>query len=420
MHRPQLSLSRIIVGIFSLLLLLVSITSIVLVTQQANAMTATPSLHDAQHTFFHNVATGTTVSNTPTPTPTDTPSPTPTDTPSPTPTDTPSPTPTPTDTPTPTPTPTDTPTPTPTTAPSPTPTNTPSSSPTARPTAPSRPTAPPNGHATPGATVPAQPTSTVSTSQGSGGQPSTPTDTSTVTSASSDTSYNDPSQNAQNAASHLMEIVAGILSTVIFLFLLFLGWRQLRKHVLLTQPANLPPSGAAPWRRDRAVSSVFSSWDQVNNYQQVELANTANQQPITLVNADPNVFAHSGYAPAGSDFTPSINSFQPTIESFQPVTNQEYPPATDQFASIPYAIHPENAVHFQDATLLPPMSDINNNYDAQPVALPWTNAQSAPGTPNQAPDFSDPYLKEMIRHYSEKGRDGSSPNDFPWSSSSHE
>ncbi|HJT59205.1 MAG TPA: hypothetical protein VJ761_22045 [Ktedonobacteraceae bacterium] len=409
-------------GILSLLLLLVSIASIVLVTQQANAMTAHASVNNSGQILPFDNVTGTTVftaTSIPSPTSTDTPSPTPTDTPSPTPTDTP--TPTPTDTPSPTPT--DTPTLTPTTAPSPTATNPPSSSPTARPTAPAGPTAPANGHVTPGATVPAQPTSTVSTSQGSGGQVSTPTDTSTVTSASTDNNYNDPSQNAQTAASHLMEIVAGILCTGMFLFLLFLGWRQLRKHVLLTQPANLPPSGAAPWSRDRAISSVFSSWDQVNNYQQVELSNTAiaaNQEPITLVNADPNVFAHSGYAPGGSDFPPPINSFQPTIESFQPVTNQDYPPATDQFASMPYAIHPENAVHFQDATLVPPMSDLNNNYDAQPVALPWSNAQLAPGAPSQPPDFSDPYLKEMIRHYSEKGRDGSAPNDFPWSSSSHE
>lgn len=416
MHRPRLSLSKIMVGILSLFLLLVSTASIVLVTQQANAMTSTSSLHGAQHNFFSKAATGTTVStatDTPSPTPTDTPSPTPTDTPSPTPTDTPSPTPT--DTPSPTPTPTDTPSPTPTDTPTPKPTSTPSSSPTPRATGTALPTATASPHATPGATTPAQPTSTVSTGQG-GGPVSTPIDTSTVTSTFIANNDNGTPQDAANAASHFMEIVVGILSAGIFLFLLFLGGRQLRKHLLLAQPAKLPPSGALPWSRDRVSSSVFSSWEQVNNYQQVELSHTANapgQEPVTFINADTNVFARSGYVPAGSDFTPFTGSFQP-------VANQDYPPATDQFASIPYATGPENAVRFQHSMLLPPMSDINNNSDARPVALPLTNGQPAASVPNQAPDLSDPYLREMLRHYSEKGRDVPVPNDFPWSSNPHE
>jgi hypothetical protein len=394
MHRgSQLSLTKVFVGVLSFILVFLSAGTI-LVTHNPNAMADQSGLH---------VAMGTNQSASPGDTPTDTP--TATNTPSPTPTDTPTPTPTNTPTPTPTPRPTHT----------PSPTSTPSSSPTATATSSPLPTATTGAHATPGVTATAKATGTVGNGQGSG-QDSTPTDAPTAVSTSVDNNHTDASQSGQDSTFPLMTILGGILCTIAFLFLLFIGWRQLRRHLLPAPAVKLPPSGASPWSRER----TDIPWGQTNNNQGFPPPDPAVTNGYGSVSsgimppsgtqqgfpAPQTGFSYHDYAgpppsygidaPRGYPGTPTTVSFAPASGNLPPITNASFPPVTNEFASIPRATGPEKAVRFNRSTRLVPMN--NNDNAALPAAPPVTNGQ-------RAGNFNDPYLREMVRHYGQKGQD---------------
>jgi hypothetical protein len=419
MHRgSQLSLTKVFVGVFSFTLVFLSAGTI-LVMHNPNAMADLSGMH---------VVMGTSQAATPgdlptlSPIVTITPSSTPTDTPTPTPTNTPTPTPTPTNTPTPT----HTPTPRPTHTPSPSPTSTPSSSPTATATSSPLPTATTGAHATPGVTATAKATGTVGNGQGSG-QDSTPTDAPTALSTSPDNNHTDAPQSAQDGAFPLIDVLGGILCTVAFLFLLFIGWRQLRGHLLPAPPVKLPPSGAPPWSRER----TDTPWRQTNNNQGFpppDPAVTNGYGPVSSGIMPPSGtqqgfpvpqtgFPYQDYAgpppsysmdaTRGYPGTPTTVSFAPDSGNLPPVTNASFPPVTDEFASIPRATNPEKAVHFNRSTRLVPMN--NNDNAALPGAPPVTNGQWAGNSNGRVPNFNDPYLREMIQQYSQKGQDTFEP-----------
>ncbi|HLH61675.1 MAG TPA: hypothetical protein VKV20_08330 [Ktedonobacteraceae bacterium] len=412
---PPPSRTRIALVLLSLLLLLVSIAGLLLLKQQANAKGAyliRSSSNSVSALSFKNIpGTGTAV-------PTDTPSSTPTSTTTPTPTDTP--TPTPTNTPAPTPTPTNTPAPTPTSTPPPTPTSTPSSSPTTTTT----PQATATAHATPKATATTRATATVNAGQGSG-QSLTPTDISTPPPTSTSDNQNDTPSSVQSPASHLIDIFAGIICTVAFLFLLFLGWWQLRKHLLPPQPAKLPPSGAPPWSRERPLSP----WEQAKKSQGatpgaaianqygpvsssiVPATHTAQGWPVPQPeNPYPGQPGYPGYTPpqfssgdepprAYPEASTAALGMASSTGSFLPVIDLSSLPVTGEFPSLSRATGPEKALRLKRSTRLVPIDSHQTN-GALPIVPPASDGQQD----DQVPDLNDPYLKEMIRQYSEKGR----------------
>jgi hypothetical protein len=283
----------------------------------------------------------------------------------------------------------------------------------------------------------------VGNGQGSG-QDSTPTDAPTALSTSLDNNHTDVSQSGQGGAFPLIDVLGGILCTVAFLFLLFIGWRQLRGHLLPAPPVKLPPSGASPWSRER----TDTPWRQTNNNQGFPPPNPAvtngygpvssgimppsgTQQGIPAPQTGFPYHDYTGPPPSysmdaprgypgtpttqyeryeehvsaarGYPGTPTTVSFAPDSGNLPPVINASFPPITDEFASIPRATDPEKAVRFNRSTRLVPMN--NNDNAALPGAPPVTNGQWAGNSNGRVPNFNDPYLREMIRQYSQKGQD---------------
>ena len=329
MHRdPRLSLTKVIVGVLSLMLLLLSAGTIML-TYRGNAAADQVATQSSTRTrqiasSGYDTATVPMVTNTSLPTPTVTVIPTPTSTASPTPTRAPS--------------------PKPTSTPPPKPTSTPPPLPvvTATPLPPA--TATPVAHATPGATASATP----STGQ-NGGLSSTPTSSSTGTNTSRDNNGLSTSPNGQGSSLPVLELFGGVLCFIAFLFLLFIGWRQLRKHLMPATLVKLPPSGAPPWSRERADNLS----KQVNNNQ--------------------------GFIPPG------------------PAIAGAYRPATSPI--IPHQGNSNNG-------LLPPTLPVTNGpWNANPTnASPVTNGPRN-ARPTNAPRGENYHylLEEKLRRYREKG-----------------
>jgi hypothetical protein len=366
---PGLSLTKVIIGVLALLLLVLS-TGTLLVTYRASAMADQPGIQSPMSnrqisSSGHNSITPPIVTDTslPSPTITLTITPSPTNTPTPTPTNTP------------TPTPTRTPSPTPTNTPSPKPTNTPSSSPVATATSLPHSTTTPGAHATPGANASASPGS-----DQSGGQGSTPTDSSTGTNTSVNDNGQGTSPNGQGRSFPFLELFGGVLCSITFLFLLFIGWQQLRRYLMPVAPVKLPPSGAPPWSRERPNNP----WKPMNNNQGFPPSGPA---------------VASAYGPATSPITPYPYQGAPVAGNFAP-SNGNFPPVTDGFPALPHASDPERAIPFNAAPYMVPM---NNNNGALPPAPPVTNGQWNGSPTNAGPDINDPYLVEMIREYREKG-----------------
>jgi hypothetical protein len=217
--RPGNSIIHYIAGTLALALACFSLVCIISFTTAAHASVGSG---------YHNAQTPLTA----TPTDTSTPSPTVTSTPSPTVTTTPSPT----VTSTPSPTVTSTPSPTVTTTPSPTATTTPAPSPSATRNIFPSPTSSSTVAASP--TSGATPTGTNTNTQGPGGSP-TPAN-----------NPSDPSSQGTNPLANVLPFILICLGVIALLALLFIPARiMLRKRLVPIPSPKVPPSGAAPWTR---------------------------------------------------------------------------------------------------------------------------------------------------------------------------
>ena len=394
MHRdPRLSLPKIIIAVLSLLLLVLSAGTL-LVTYRASVMADQPGIQSPTSTrqissSGHNSITPPIGADgiSPSPTLTGIPSLTP-----------PIGTPSPTSTRTPTPKPTRTPSPKPTNTPTPKPTNTPPSSPVATATSPPPPTATPAAHATPGANASATPGS-----DQSGGQGSTPTNSSTGTNTSVDNNGQGTSPNGQGSSFPFLGLVGGVSGSIIFLFLLFIGWQLLRRHLMPVAPVKFRPSGAPPWSRERpgnplSGQGMNNTWNPVNNNRRFTPpgpAFTNGYSPVTSA-----IMPHQGIR-QGFPQTPMAGNFAPSNGNFPPVTGVSSPPATDGFTVLPRAAGPERTIPFRQPTpMVPPM---NNTNGTLPPAPPVTNGQWTGNPPLATPDVNDPFLRELMRQYRENG-----------------
>jgi len=257
------------------------------------------------------------------------------------------------------------------------------------------------------------------------------------------------SPDTQDSSLPLFDIFGGVLCTIGFLFLLFMGWRQLRKYLLPEAPVKLPPSGASPWSRERQDSP----WQQTDHSWSQESIGTPWQQTATpwqqMSNnsgfTPPGPAVANGYGPQTSMITPAqgignglppyqtqfpqpdyagsppaygmdaqrVFSAVPMAGDFAP-SNGNVPPVTDSFAAIPRAAGPEKNVRFEQATHSLPMDNNNNALSFAPPIMngqPVMNGQWTGSLTKPTADFNDPYLLGTIRQYREKGRaSGQQPN----------
>ena len=260
------------------------------------------------------------------------------------------------------------PTPTSTTAPKPIPTSTAIATPSLSPTHSSNTTP---ATATPGATstettMPAQ-----SSSQGQ-----TPT-----TSSTSDT-IQSASQDRQNRYFPFIVLAIGIPGAIAAIGFFFIGWWLLRKRLLPVKNVKLPPSGADPWSRVRASDTPWNM--NVNG----------NTQPFSNNNqlsSDPVFWGHTSVVPTlyGSGQTYPQNNFAPGSH---------------------LSINGSNHIHNAPAMPGPAKPGVNeyqaigNNVNASYRREEDAYQQWLRNNPERTQDLNNPYLKELIKQYSDKSR----------------
>ncbi len=360
----RLTPSRLLVGVLSTTLLLLSLIGTIALVTSTNANVAGAALA-ANSVTNHSLFPKDTTTPTTTPSPTSTPSPTPTPT-TPTPTATSTPTPTPTTAITPTPTPTSLPSPTPTStkAPTPIPTSTPSLSPT-------RSTNTTLATATPNATVTVTTMPTQSSSQDQ--TPTTLSTSNTIQSAS---------QDQQNGTFPFIALAIGVPGAIAAIGFFFIGWWLLRKRLLPVKKVKLPPSGANPWSRVRTSNPQLNT-----NVNAVTLPFGSNHQ----LSNNPAFWGHTSIAPTpyGSSQTYPQNNFAPGSQlSFNGVHQIQNTPV------IPAPARPEG--NGPQA-----MGNMNNESYGREES---TYQQWLRNNPEGTSDINNPYLKEIIKQYSDKSR----------------
>lgn len=306
-----------------------------------------------------------------------------------TPTTTPTLTPTLTSTPTLTATPTFTPTPTSTSMPSPTATSMPS--PTASSTmvttlptpsiSPTHASSAAIANATRGATV--TPQSLVP------GQTATTTSNSTVPQST-------PQEQQKNTFPFIALAIGvpGMIATLVFLLI---GWWLLRKRLLPNNTVKLPPSGADPWSRVRS-NDIWAP--NVNGVFQPDGNNAL------LSNSQVHL-ENNSVAPTGIPFNKNgalpYSNIAPTPNGFIQANTNNLTPSADQFP-------PNELNQINNAKLIPVSGPVTsetnipqvlgkngNSTNTADAYEQWLHNNSA-----ETPDFKDPYLKELIKEFSNK------------------
>jgi hypothetical protein len=204
----RLTPSRLLVGVLSITLLLLSLIGAIAVVTSTPAIAARATL-----------ATNSVTKHTLVPNKTSTPSPTPT-----------------------------TPSPTPTSTTAPTPISTFAASSTLS-LSPTRSSNTPVATAKPGTTSTVTVSAIPAQSSGQGQTPTTPSTSNTIQSAS---------QDQQNGNFPFIALAIGVPGTTAAIVFFFIGWWLLRKHLLPVKNVKLPPSGADPWCRVRVNDT---SWN---------------------------------------------------------------------------------------------------------------------------------------------------------------
>ena len=307
----------------------------------------------------------------------------------PTPTTTPSPTstPTPSVTPTlmPTPTSTSIPSPTATAKPSPIPTTTRVSTPPPSSTisiSPARASSTANTNATPVATSTVTAVSPQNSVQGQ-----TPTTTS-----NSNTPQSTPQEQQKNAFPFIALAIGvpGITATLVFLLI---GWWLLRKRLLPINTVQLPPSGANPWSRvrpnDTLATHVNGAFQHDGNYAQLSNSQVPwgnNSIAPTVITFNKNVA------------TPTPSRFaQANTNSFAPSVGQYPPNELNQIPNVQLISAPGPAT--SETNIPQTLGKNGNSVNASDAYEQWLRNNST-GTP----DLNDPYLKELLKQFSDKTR----------------
>ncbi len=316
-------------------------------------------------------------------------------------------------------TPTTTPFPTSTTTPSPTSITTPTATPTMMPTPTSTsipsPTAKPSPIPTTTTVSPSPPSSTLSISPthvaSTGITNATPVATPTVTEVSPQNSIqgqtpitksnsNPPQSMTRQQQKNTFPFIAlaigvpGITATLVFLFI---GWWLLRKHLLPNNTVQLPPSGANPWSRVRPNDARSTNVNVTS--QSDDNSSQLPKSPMPFVNnsiAPTSIPFNNIVALPEIDIAPTPNGFvQANTNSLAPSLSQKPPNKLNQIPNVQLIPIPGPTTSELDTQQT--LGKNGNSVTASDGYEQWLS-NNFTGTS----DLNDPYLKELLKQFSDK------------------
>lgn len=219
----------------------------------------------------------------------------------------------------------------------------------------------------------------------------------TATTTSNSTTPQSTSQEQQKSTFPFIALAIGVPGMIATLVFLLIGWWLLRKRLLPNNTAKLPPSGANPWSRvrpsDRWDTNVNGAFQPDGN--NAQLSNS--QVPLE----------NNSIAPTGIPFNKNgalpYSNIVPTPNGFIQTNTNSLTPSADQF--------PPNELNLiNNAKLIPASKPVTsetnipqvlgkngNSANTADAYEQWLQNNSA-----EIPDSNDPYLRELIKEFSNK------------------
>lgn len=204
----------------------------------------------------------------------------------------------------------------------------------------------------------------------------------TPTTLSTSNTIQSASQDQQNGAFPFIALAIGVPGAMAAIGFFFIGWWLLRKRLLPVKKVKLPPSGANPWSRVRTSNPQWNT-----NVNSNTLPFGSNHQESN----NPAFWGHTSIPPTpyGSSQTYPQNNFapgsQPSFNGLHQIQNTPVRPAPAR----PEGNRPQA------------MGNINHESYGREES---TYQQWLRNNPEGTSDINNPYLKEIIKQYSDKSR----------------